>query len=83
MADRLFGGNGSSKCFTSVTAMGPGWVVIHASQSNPPPPDMLPYVLSQTLEQWSKSQPNIRIRAALPINKDGNTIGIHVWFDAD
>jgi hypothetical protein len=83
MVNPLFGGNGSSKGFTNVALMGPGWVVIAASQSDPPPSDELPYALSQGLEQWLKSQPGIRIRSTLPIVKDGNTIGIHVWFDAD
>jgi DNA-directed RNA polymerase sigma subunit (sigma70/sigma32) len=30
-----------------------------------------------------ESQPAIRVRSTLPIIKDGNTIGIHVWFDAE
>ena len=82
MVNRLFGGNGSSKGFTNAVTMGPGWVLFVASQSDPPPPDELPYALSQGLEQWVKGQPGIRVRSTLPIIKDGNTIGIHVWYDA-
>ncbi len=83
MVNRLFGGNGSSKGFTNLIPMGTGWVLFVASQSDPPPPNELPYALSQGLEQWLKNQPGIRVRSTLPMIKDGNTIGIHVWFDAD
>ena len=37
MHNRLFGGNGSSKGFTNVIELGPGWVLFVASQSDPPP----------------------------------------------
>jgi hypothetical protein len=83
MVNRLFGGNGSSKGSINVTMQGPGWVVVYASQKDPPPPDQLPYALSQGLEKWLKGQPHVRVRTTLPIVKDGNTIGIHVWYDGE
>ncbi len=83
MVNRLFGGNGSSKGFTNAMKLGPGWVLFLASQTDPPPPDELPYALSQGLEQWLKAKPGVRVRTTLPILKDGNTIGIHVWYDGD
>ena len=63
--------------------LGPRWVLFLASQGDPPPPGDLPYALSQGLEQWLKPQSAIRVRTTLPTVKDGNTIGIHVWHDAD
>jgi DNA-binding response OmpR family regulator len=32
---------------------------------------------------WLRSQPAVRVRSTLPILKGGDTIGIHVWCDAD
>lgn len=81
MVNRLFGGNGDSKGFTSVVPLGPGWVLFLASPSDPPPANDLPFALSQGLEQWLRSQPDVRVRCTLPITKDGNTIGIHIWYD--
>jgi hypothetical protein len=83
MHNRLFGGNGSSKGFTNVIELGPGRVLFVASQSAPPPAEELPHALSQGLEQWLRSQPAVRVRSTLPILKGGDTIGIHVWCDAD
>ncbi len=82
MHNRLFGGNGSSKGYTNVIELGPGWVLFVASQSDPPPAEELPYALSQGLEQWLPSQQAVRVRSTLPILKGGDTIGIHVWYDA-
>ncbi len=83
MVNRLFGGNGSSKGFTNVVTMGPGWVLVVASQGDPPPPDELPYALSLSFEKWLKRQPGVRVRTTLPIVKDGNTVGFHVWYDGE
>jgi len=83
MHNRLFGGNGSSKGFTNMIEMGPGWVLFVASQSDPPPAEELPFALSQGLEQWLRSQPAIRVRSTLPITQAGDTIGIHVWYGSE
>jgi hypothetical protein len=81
MQNRLFGGNGSSKGFTNVIELGPGWVLLAASPSDPPPADDLPFALSQGLEQWLKGKPGARVRSTLGIVRGGHTIGIHVWYD--
>jgi hypothetical protein len=83
MLNRLFGGNGSSQGTTNVVKLGPGWAVAFANPGHPPPADDLPYALSQGLERWLKELPGIRVRAALPIVRGGNAIGIHVWYDGD
>jgi hypothetical protein len=83
MHNRLFGGNGSSQGFTNVIELGLGWVLFVASQSDAPPTEELPCALSQGLEQWLRSQPAVRVRSTLPILKGGDTIGIHVWYDAE
>jgi hypothetical protein len=82
MHNRLFGGNGASKGLTNAVTLGPGWVLFLASQSDPPPAEELPFALSQGMEQWLRSQPAVRVRATLPIVSDGNTVGIHLWYDA-
>lgn len=81
MHNRLFGGNGSSKGFTQVIEMAPGWLLFVASPTDPPPIDELPAALSQGLVQWLRAQPSIRVRSTLPMVQNGNTVGIHVWFD--
>jgi hypothetical protein len=63
--------------------MAPGWALLVPNPSDPPPDEKLPYALSQGLEQWLNSQPSVRVRSTLAIMKDGNTIGIHVWYDAE
>jgi hypothetical protein len=81
MVNRLFGGNGSGKGVVLVSTQGPGWAVVYPSPNDPPPPDQLPYHLSLSLEKWLKERPGVRVRTTLPIVKDGDTIGIHVWYD--
>src|SRR5262245_6528811 len=82
MHHRLFGGNGARKGLTNSVALGPGWVLFLASQSDPPPAEALPFALSQGVAQWLRSQPAVRVRATSPVVSDGNTVGIHLWYDA-
>jgi hypothetical protein len=82
MHNRLSGGNGSSTGFTNAVTLGPGGVLFAASQSDPPPAEELPFALSQGLEQGLRSAPAVGVRSALPVGAGGNTVGIHLWFDA-
>jgi hypothetical protein len=46
MHNRLFGGSGSSKGCTNAVTLDPGCVLFIAGQSDPPPAEELPFVLS-------------------------------------
>jgi hypothetical protein len=41
----------------------------------------LPLYLSKSVAAWQKQTPSLKVRAPLPIVRDGNTIAVHVWFD--
>jgi hypothetical protein len=72
-------GNGSGKFQINVTDKG-GWIVIYPAQPHSLPTD-LPVHLSRTMEQWFIERPHLRIRSAVPIVQDGNTIIIHAFYD--
>jgi hypothetical protein len=74
-------GNGSSKGYVDLITAGPGWLLMMANASDPPPPDELPLALSQALEHWLREERGVRVRSTLGIVRHGHTVGIHVWYD--
>jgi hypothetical protein len=56
-----------------------GWGKICAGRGNLP--DDLPVYLSQTLSDWSRQCPNLHMRCVVPIQKDGDTMELHAWYD--
>jgi hypothetical protein len=72
-------GNGSSKFEVHHDDMG-GWLRVHASGSSLP--DTLPFILSQCVAEWFRQRPNLRLRFIVPIQKNGDTVELHAWFDA-
>ena len=38
--------------------------------------------LSATLANWMKANPEQRILAVVPINRDGDTVELHAWFES-
>ena len=76
-------GNGSGKFEIGRHDMG-GWVQVCAA--GPSLPDDLPVLLSQELTDWLRAHPNLRMCCVVPIQKDGNTVEMHVapmksnWF---
>lgn len=60
--------------------IGEGYVCFQAGQ-NPPQPDELPFYLHRTLHDWLRRNLEFRVRAALPIVANGQTVALHVWFD--
>jgi hypothetical protein len=72
-------GNGSGKFDIGQTDMG-GWVRIVAGRQDLP--HDLPVYLSQALSDWFRQRPQLRMRCVVPIQRDGNTVELHAWFEA-
>jgi hypothetical protein len=73
-------GNGSGGVEISQSDMG-GWVRVYPSRMIDLPQD-LPLYLSHTLAEWFRHRPNLRMRCIVPVQRDGNTVELHAWFDA-
>ncbi len=73
------GGNGSSKFPVHHEDMG-GWVRIYTDKAGPLPADFAVY-LSASLADWFRQRPQLRMREVVPIQRDGNTVELHCWFD--
>jgi hypothetical protein len=72
-------GNGSGKVNILQLDMG-GWVRIY--NGTPDLPDDLGVYLSQTLADWFRQRPHLRMRCVVPISKEGTTIELHAWYEA-
>jgi hypothetical protein len=71
-------GNGSGKFEIEQHDMG-GWVRVYASSDDVP--DELPVYLSQAVSDWFRQRPHLRMRCAVPIQRDGDTVELHAWYD--
>lgn len=45
------------------------------------PTGELAQFLSATLAGWIQQHPEVRILAVVPINRDGDTVELHAWFE--
>jgi hypothetical protein len=45
-------------------------------------PDNAAVYLSHALAQWFRERPQLRMRFAVPIDREGNTVELHAWYDA-
>lgn len=72
-------GNGSGKLDILLTDKG-GWLVVYPARRADLPED-LPVHLSRVMEKWFHERPHLRIRSALPIVQNGNTVVIHVFYE--
>ena len=45
-------------------------------------PDNAAVYLSHSLTQWFRQRPQLRMRFAVPIDREGNTVELHAWYDA-
>jgi hypothetical protein len=72
-------GNGSGKFEIGQHDMG-GWVRFCTGRVNAP--DDLPVYLSQVLSDWFRQRPHPHMRCVVPIQKDGDTVELHAWYDA-
>jgi hypothetical protein len=71
-------GNGSGNFEIGQVDMG-GWVRFLAGGQNLP--HDLPVYLSKTVAAWSREHPNLRLRFVVPIQRDGDTVELHAWYD--
>jgi hypothetical protein len=72
-------GNGSSKFNIHSDDM-IGWVRVWLAPGAHPPDD-LPVYLALTLAEWFRKHPDLRLRFAVPIQRDGNTVELHGWYE--
>ena len=72
-------GNGSGKVNSLQSDMG-GWVRIHVG--TPDLPDEVGVYLSQTLADWFRQRPHLRMRSVVPICREGSTTELHAWYEA-
>ena len=72
--------NGNTKITINATRLGPGWLFFtpgeHALSERE-----IPHWLGRCLSDWLRDHPDARPRAVLPLVSDGNTVGIHLWYD--
>lgn len=73
-------GNGGSRGLVDAIAICEGFVLFKANPQHPPPDGEMPIALAEVLPKWLKDNPG-RVRDTLPLVKDGNTIGVFLWFD--
>ena len=72
-------GNGSGKLDILLTDKG-GWLLVYPSRQNDLPED-LPIHLSRALEEWFQERPHLRIRSAMSVVQEGNTVVIHAFYE--
>lgn len=56
-----------------------GWVRVFLAKGQPP--GDIAVVLSHSLANWFRQKTNYQIRFAIPINREGNTVEVHAWYD--
>ena len=61
--------------------MATGWVLFLPNPDRPPPSEALPAVLHGSVAEWVRRNSIITVRETLPVIENGNTVGLHVWFD--
>jgi hypothetical protein len=72
-------GNGQTKFSVGTADMG-GWIRVFLEKGTPPAD--LPVFLSQTLTEWFRKRPGLRIKCVAPVMKDGDTVELHAWYEA-
>jgi hypothetical protein len=72
-------GNGSGKFNVHQLDMG-GWVRIFTDPTAGVP-DNLAMCLSHALTEWFRQRPQLRLRAVVPVTRDGTTVELHAWYD--
>ena len=56
-----------------------GWVRVFLGRGEPT--GELGRFLSHGLTAWMRERPHLRVRFAVPINRDGDTVELHAWYD--
>lgn len=73
------GGNGSGKFNIHTDDMG-GWVRVYTDPTAHVPDDFGMFLLS-ALADWLRQRPQLAMRCVVPINRNGNTVELHAWFE--
>ena len=56
-----------------------GWVRIFLARGEPTGESAK--FLSESLNQWMKNNPQLRVRMIVPITSNGDTAELHAWYD--
>jgi hypothetical protein len=72
-------GNGASKTVIEFREELGHALICPADTANHPSDIAL--IINRAFNDWLLKHPTIRVRAALPITRDGQTVALHVWFD--
>lgn len=56
-----------------------GWVRVFLGRGEPT--GELAKYLSHGLSDWMRKRPHLRVRFAVPVNRDGDTVELHAWYD--
>jgi hypothetical protein len=71
-------GNGSGRFEIDTADMG-GWVRVYPKSGSLP--HDFPVYLSQTLAEWFRQRPHLRMRCVVPIQRDSKTVELHAWYE--
>ena len=63
------------------TEKGTGWVLFAPKSDEPPSPEATPMFLHKTISKWVEQNSIIEVREMLGLVQNGQTVGIHAWFD--
>ena len=72
-------GNGHSQTLIDFIER-PGYVLICPQDSDRLPANIAA-IVNAALNDWLKRTPGIRVRTALPVTQDGQTVALHLWYD--
>lgn len=56
-----------------------GWVRVFLGRGEPT--GELAKFLSHSLTDWMRKRPHLRVRFVVPVNRDGDTVELHAWYD--
>lgn len=56
-----------------------GWVRVYLGRGEPT--GEVAQYLSHSLTEWIRKNPQIRVRQIVPINRDGDTVELHAWYE--
>jgi hypothetical protein len=57
-----------------------GWLRV-STEAGATLPDDLPVFLSHTLAEWFRQRPQLRLRCVVPIQRHGDTVELHAWYE--
>ena len=56
-----------------------GWVRVFLGRGEPT--GEVAKFLSHSLANWMREHPHLRVRFVVPINRNGDTVELHAWYD--